>query len=255
MTGSYRLKRRVTTSLTILFIIGIGITLYIVYSLPFELRLPSDYFASFSPLYLSIALTGALGFAALFLSFTQQKEIVVLRSQKNEAGNAEKQTAQETRSAANALQFHEIINKTKDRKEIFTRGLQEICHQLEAGQGALYRIVQDGNKHVVRLESGYALGKGESTVIEYEVGEGLVGQVAASGKKLYIDDVPDGYITVLSGLGKASPRYLLIVPMGKEGAVEGVIEIATFKNLTTEEQQFVEESASAIENRIKGISQ
>ena len=62
---------------------------------------------------------------------------------------------------------------------------------------------------------GYALSIGESTVIKYEIGEGLIGQSAASGNTLYVDDVPDGYIKIVSGLGSASPQHLLIVPVKK----------------------------------------
>jgi methyl-accepting chemotaxis protein len=59
--------------------------------------------------------------------------------------------------------------------------LQAICKQLEAGQGALYRIIEEGGKRTVELKLGYALSIGESTIIKYEVGEGLIGQSAASG--------------------------------------------------------------------------
>ena len=61
----------------------------------------------------------------------------------------------------------------------------------------------------VELKAGYALSIGESTVIKYEFGEGLIGQSAASGNTLYVDDVPEGYIKIVSGLGSASPKYLL----------------------------------------------
>lgn len=53
-------------------------------------------------------------------------------------------------------------------------------------------------------------------------------QAAANGKTLYVDDIPEGYIYVISGLGSASPKYLLIVPFKKQEQVIGMLEIASF---------------------------
>jgi methyl-accepting chemotaxis protein len=124
-----------------------------------------------------------------------------------------------------------------------------VCKQLDAGQGAIYIVKEEDGKRKVELKNGYALTIGESTVISYEFGEGLIGQSASSGRTLYVDDVPQGYIKIISGLGSASPKFLLIVPIKKE-RVMGVIEIASFTNLTEDQRKFVEESAELIADKI-----
>ena len=128
--------------------------------------------------------------------------------------------------------------------------MQAICKQLDAGQGALYITEEKDGKRTIELKTGYALTIGESTVISYEVGEGLIGQSVASGRTLYIDDVPDGYIKIISGLGSASPRYLLITPLRKNDQVIGAIELASFTAIHDDQRKFVEESAQLIAGKI-----
>ena len=128
--------------------------------------------------------------------------------------------------------------------------LQAICKQLEAGQGALYRVIEEDGKRTVELKMGYALSIGESTVIKYEFGEGLIGQSAANGNTLYVDDVPEGYIKIVSGLGSASPKYLLIVPVKNNDQVLGIIELASFTEVSEDQRKFVEEAAQLIADKI-----
>ncbi len=58
-----------------------------------------------------------------------------------------------------------------------------------------------------------------------------MGRVAAEGNTIYLDKLPEGYITIFSGLGAASPSFLAIVPIKDQTGVTGIIEIASFKEL------------------------
>ena len=55
--------------------------------------------------------------------------------------------------------------------------------------------------------------------------EGLLGQVAADGRPMTVRDVPDGYLTIGSALGRDNPRHLVIVPAHADEVVNGVIEL------------------------------
>jgi len=55
--------------------------------------------------------------------------------------------------------------------------------------------------------------------------EGLLGRVAADGRPVVIHDVPEGYLTVGSALGRDKPRHLVIAPFNADGVVNGVIEL------------------------------
>jgi len=124
--------------------------------------------------------------------------------------------------------------------------MKTICRQLEAGQGALYAFKEADDKRWIELTGGYALTIGENTTIKFDLGEGLIGQSAVVGKTLYIDEVPEGYMKIASGLGMASPRYLLITPLKKDEKVIGVWELSTFKALTENQRKFVEDAANLL---------
>jgi len=65
-------------------------------------------------------------------------------------------------------------------------------------------------------------------VRSFAVGEGLIGQVAASGKPMCVTDVPRDYVRIASGIGAHGPSALLLSPAVAVGTVVGVIELATF---------------------------
>jgi hypothetical protein len=109
---------------------------------------------------------------------------------------------------------------------------------LNAGQGALY-LTTTGEKKYLELKAGFALvlADNENTP-SFEAGEGLIGQVAESGKCVYLDELPEGYATrIESGLGNALPKFLFIIPLKKENEIRGVVEVALFTALTDADQK------------------
>jgi PAS domain-containing protein len=78
------------------------------------------------------------------------------------------------------------------------------------------------------------------------LGEGLAGQVAREGDTLHITDVPDQYATITSGLGKANPRSIIVVPLKSNEVIQGVLELASFQDFEPFEICFVEKLAESI---------
>jgi len=74
-------------------------------------------------------------------------------------------------------------------------------------------------------------------------GEGLIGAVAIEKQYFYTDRIPDNYLTVTSGLGRANPRYLLIVPIFLDEEVLGILELASFNEIPDYQIRFVERVA------------
>jgi methyl-accepting chemotaxis protein len=194
--------------------------------------------------------TSLIGVLTLIQALRYKDEVVVFRDKivdKEEARKEEAELAGKTTISLDTVKssLEEGILKTA-----LTAALHSLCKQLDAGQGALYISKEEQGKRLVELTAGYALSMGESTVVRFEFGEGLIGQVASTGQSLYVDEVPQGYITILSGLGSASPRYVLIVPVKNNQSVTGVIEIASFTRATDDQRKFVEEAAHLISEKI-----
>jgi putative methionine-R-sulfoxide reductase with GAF domain len=130
-----------------------------------------------------------------------------------------------------------------------------IARQKEISQGVFFICDKNNGTPVLKFLSGYAYQKTEGSEEILNFGEGLPGQVAKDGKLINITDIPEGYMSIESGLGKASPASLIIFPVMHEGEMLAVIELASFHKFTTEDEQFFEDISPAIaEQMLKSIS-
>jgi len=147
----------------------------------------------------------------------------------------------------NAERIERILDKVKSAENLkdFAKDfLWSLAKDFDASQGAFFitKTKEDGI-HIIQFLAGYAYHLPESETIEFEFGEGLSGQVAKEGKLINIQTVPDGYIQILSGLGQSSPNAIIIFPIKNENKVVAVVELASFKNFTKEDEDFINELA------------
>jgi methyl-accepting chemotaxis protein len=236
--------------MAIAFIVLMAISIYMIYSLPTSLRLSDGYQSQFLDVYLVLATTFIVGVASMLMAFRYKKEIIVFRDKIIDTAQQQRDNAEQAGKTTISLDSVKSALESDNRKEALHNCLQSLCRQLEAGQGALYELVRDDQKRFLELRTGYALSIGESALIRFEFGEGLVGQVAATGQTLYVDDVPEGYITILSGLGSSSPRYVLLAPVKSGDQVTGVIEIASFTKTSEDQRRFIQEAANLIGEKL-----
>lgn len=227
---------RISLILAILFVIGLGATAFSLYSLDVE---------GAGTVWILLVLSTLAGGFSLVMALRHQKEIIVYRDRSSMAGSGDSQGSGS--SGEGSMDLSELHSITKGGgKDLTVEGLKIICKQLEAGQGAYYEVKEADDSRWVELTGGYALSIGENTTIKFDMGEGLIGQSAAEGKTLYIDEVPEGYMKIASGLGMASPRFLLIAPVKKDQKVVGVLEVSTFKALSETQRKFVEDAAQLL---------
>ncbi|HVK11768.1 MAG TPA: CHASE3 domain-containing protein, partial [Gemmataceae bacterium] len=98
--------------------------------------------------------------------------------------------------------------------------LRFLAVYLDAHAGAVYG--KDGADF--RLLATYGVPDG-GVPARFNLGDGLLGQVAKDGRAVELRDVPDGYLTVGSALGRGTPRQLLVAPFQIDGAVNAVLEL------------------------------
>ena len=111
-------------------------------------------------------------------------------------------------------------------------------------QGAFYLL--EDKKLVSRAT--YAFNRQRFVNQEFEVGRGLVGQVAFEKQMIYRTEIPDDYFTVTSGLiDDSKPKSLIILPLLQEEELQGIIEIAFLHDhIPTYKLSFAEELSSMI---------
>jgi signal transduction protein with GAF and PtsI domain len=252
MTEFLKDRYKLGLILATLFFLGILLSLYSIYSIPSDLTISGSYQPTFARVLLIVGATFAIGGIAIWNALQHKQEVIVFRDRQADVVNEKKENIDTKKTTISLENINNAISQSSNEKELLQAGLNIICKELEAGQGALYLVNENATPRKIELQAGYALNIGESTVISYEFGEGLVGQVASGKKTIYADEIPDGYIKILSGLGSASPKYLLIVPVKKNDQVRGVMEVASFTPITEDERKFVEESAQLIADRMSG---
>ena len=141
----------------------------------------------------------------------------------------------------------------KSEKFVAEKILSCISRTYELTQAEIFMRVRNIKKKTTfKLLATYAIHITEDHLAEFDLGEGLIGQVAQSGKYHYIDKLPDGFLTVSSGLGQSDPNCLLVFPFkDQRGETFAVIELASFRPFSLQDIKLLE---SVSENLIPFFS-
>ena len=156
-------------------------------------------------------------------------------------------------NAANALIRILPARETafSDVRQYADKILQNIAKELDIVQGLIFILNTNDNLFHVSGEYAYY---SEEQPRSFPSGETLSGQVAKNKKILNVQDMPEGYITVLSGLGKGNPRHLIIAPVVFKGESIGIIELASFKAFDKDMEDLIEKIAGDIAGKLKELS-
>lgn len=141
-------------------------------------------------------------------------------------------------------QFGEILRKNNNDLTDLTQSLIfELVKYLKANQGAVFVINKEAGEEIMKVAACYAWDRYKYLDQKIEKGDGLVGQAWQEQSTFYLTDVPENYINITSGLGAASPKAILIVPMIVNEEMFGVIELASFHEMEPYQIEFVERLA------------
>lgn len=112
---------------------------------------------------------------------------------------------------------------------------------------------QDEEKKVLELVASYAYSEEKSEKNSFSPGEGLIGTCFEDGKITRIDNLPKDYTHIESGLGEASPKHLVLVPIMLDQFKVGVIELASFNKIDDYKIEFIEKITENITSIISII--
>ena len=115
----------------------------------------------------------------------------------------------------------------KSIEELATEILAFNIERTGSHVGAIYLLE---NKDLV-LSAGHALEK-EGIKEVLGIGEGIVGQVALSGKQILLSDIPDSELTVSYVSGQTKPKNIIVVPIFRDAILVGVMELGTLSTYT-----------------------
>jgi HAMP domain-containing protein/CheY-like chemotaxis protein/signal transduction histidine kinase len=146
----------------------------------------------------------------------------------------------------NLARFTNMLQGQRDIGTVGRMLLKELGSLLNAHQGVIYQMEGD-DLPALRLLAAYADGgDGGSYPVRLRVGESLLGQCAADKRMILIDQVPEDAVPITSGLFKAAPRSIIVLPVLFEGQVKAVIELASLNNFTSLQTTFLEQLTDSI---------
>lgn len=143
----------------------------------------------------------------------------------------------------------ELLRKhSNNLTELGDQVIEKLVKYMKANQGSLF--VLNEQEQTLNLLASRAWERKKFLNKNVSLGEGLLGQAALEKESILITDVPEDYINITSGLGKALPRSVAIVPLMSEEIVVGVLELASFHEFTNHEIEFLEKVGESIASTI-----
>ena len=102
------------------------------------------------------------------------------------------------------------------------------------------------NESELQFVAGYAVSDLAAVPKELAFGETLIGQAAVRKTPLLLEDAPDTFLQIRSGLGASQPRHTLVVPLCADNVVEGVMELSSLNTISEVKIEFLRETATDI---------
>jgi HAMP domain-containing protein len=143
--------------------------------------------------------------------------------------------------------FSELLkNQAEDTVALVDNLLKHLVKYVGMNQGALYSVVdQAGERYLNRLAT-FAYERKRFVSQRLDPDQGIIGQCIAEGNTIVLTDIPVGYVQITSGLGEATPRYIIVLPLKMRDDVVGAIELAGFHSLKPHQVQFLEKIAEYV---------
>jgi signal transduction histidine kinase/DNA-binding response OmpR family regulator/CHASE3 domain sensor protein len=112
--------------------------------------------------------------------------------------------------------------------------------------GAVAGAVYTGGGDRYQRTSVHGVPEDASIPAQFGPREGLLGQAAAEGRTITVENLPDGYLTFGSALGQDKPKHLAILPGRVDGIVNAVIELGFLKPVDQDVVTLLEHASGAV---------
>jgi HAMP domain-containing protein/signal transduction histidine kinase/DNA-binding response OmpR family regulator len=144
----------------------------------------------------------------------------------------------------NLARFTNMLQGQRDLSTVGRMLLSELAPLVNSQNGVIYLAEGDTG---LKLLSGFADDmETRSHQDRLGAGQGLVGQCAADARRMLITHIPEHVVPVTSGLFKATPNNVIVLPVLFEGQVKAVIELASLGTFTDLQISFLDQLTASI---------
>ena len=142
--------------------------------------------------------------------------------------------------------FSDIVRENNELEIFAYKAISNLTDYINGVQGGFFTINEENqNNKYLELISFYSYNRKIYHSKRIDIGDGLVGTCALEQKIIHIK-VPDNYLEITSGLGKAKPNFALLCPIIHNDILFGVIEIASLNEFKKFQIKFVKEISETI---------
>jgi HAMP domain-containing protein/signal transduction histidine kinase len=163
----------------------------------------------------------------------------------------------------NLARISALMQGRRDLEDVASLIMSELTPVVSAQHGAFFLALPlldgqdpnsaDDDEYELRMLGSYGYSMG-SMPTSFRPGEGLVGTAAHEKRTILVENAPNGYLKISSGLGEAPPAQVIVLPVVFEGKVLGVIELASFTPFTQIQKDFLNQIAEMIATSVNTIS-
>ncbi len=139
----------------------------------------------------------------------------------------------------------------QDKQALADTIISQMVKYIGANQGGLF--IHNEESGTLDLIASYAYQRKRFIEKSVPVGDGLIGQAFLGKDIIYLKEIPNGYVSITSGLGEATPSQLLMMPLQVNEKAFGVIEFASFEYFDAYQMEFLEKIAEDIATTIATI--
>jgi transcriptional regulator with GAF, ATPase, and Fis domain len=176
-------------------------------------------------------------------------EQVKTETSQNADANITKEKTQETE---HEIDFQKLLpTKSTEINRYAEEVLQNIAVEFNIMQALFY--IKSPTKDSFLCNAQYAYFS-ETKPKNFKTGETLPGQAVKNKNIVILNNIPDNYMTIVSGLGKSKPKQLVLVPLQNQDEVVGLIEYATFEPITEKHQKALEGISKKVADTIVKLS-
>ena len=199
----------------------------------------------------------SLSYFDVQLSETTEEEkhfAKTLQKTKDRLAQYNQQEQQRAWAAKGMNQYLEVIQGDRGDKDFYDKVLTMIVRYTQANQGGIF-LLNDQNpedQHLA-LKACYAYNKKKFIDRKIGIGQGMIGQAFLEKETSIFLSVPENYFHITSGLGEATPRFLLMTPLKYDQHVVGVLEIGAFQKMEKHHVIFIEKIAENLASVILNI--
>src|SRR5436190_1261894 len=149
----------------------------------------------------------------------------------------------------NLARISGLMQGQRDLRTVSRMIMSELTPTVSAQLGAFY-MAENGNgddeKTELRLIASYGYKKRKNVSSTFKQGEGLVGQALLERIPIVVDNAPQDYVKISSGLGEGEPVNIIVLPVIFEDQVLAVIELGAFRKFSETHLTFLEQLMETI---------